>query len=273
MLNDNIRLAQKIVSNSSSNIISNRPYHEHSFIYKTTNEDVSIYQHLFNNKNSLMSVIGSGDQILNAILAGIYDIHCCDISVFPKYFLELKVAAIKALSQEEYMLYFFGVLNEESYEKVRCYLNNDALKFWDSLYNFFDDREIYNSTLFSSEPYNVNVQVERNLYLRKYEVLKNNIEKVRLQYHEGNIYDVLNNSKDKYDIVNLSSVIYYNQELRNNYKTFLNTITCLEDNAIVLSYLYNINQQVNDSLNNYFYEDSFSLEATNNDGVLIYKRK
>lgn len=33
--------AQKIVSSSKSNLVSNTPYHENSFIYRTTNEQIN----------------------------------------------------------------------------------------------------------------------------------------------------------------------------------------------------------------------------------------
>ena len=48
-------------------------------------------------RKKVLSTIASGDQILNSILYGAKDIEGFDISVFPKYYLNLKIAAIKNL--------------------------------------------------------------------------------------------------------------------------------------------------------------------------------
>ena len=271
MLNDDIITAQRILSNSKSNLKS-IPYHENSFIYKTTNEDITIYQHLFQNKKNLMSIIGSGDQVLNAIASGIYNIDCCDISVFPKYFLELKIGAIKALSKEEYIKFILDDFDEDLYDKTRPYLSKDSLEFWDSLFNFFESYIIYNSTLFSSQTYNVELQIDRNLYLRDYKKIKTEVEKANINYYDGDIYDVLNETNKMYDLVNLSSVIFYNQKLRETYKEYLSTQKCLSKNAQVFSYLYHAKSNIN-YINDCFNEENYSLKIKKDDGILIYQKK
>lgn len=269
MLKDDIILAQKILCNSVSNITKDA-FHSSSFIYRTTNEDNSIYQSLFSGKKSLMSIIGSGDQVLNAILAGINDIDCCDISVFPKYFLMLKIGAIKALSKEEYIKFIFDDFDEDLYDKTRPYLSLDALDFWDSLFNFFDSYEIINSTLFSSEPYNIDVQIHRNPYLNEYDKLKEMIDLVNINYYDGDISDILISSQKKYDIVNLSNIISYDKKLRINYKWFLDFLDCLDNKALVFSYLYQVNNFLESG---YFNDEIFEIREKNNTGVLVYKRK
>lgn len=269
MLKDDIILAQKILCNSVSNITKDA-FHSSSFIYRTTNEDISIYQSLFYGKKSLMSIIGSEDQVLNAIVAGINDIDCCDISVFPKYFLMLKMGAIKALNKEEYIRFIFDDFDEDLYDKTRPYLNADALDFWDSLFNFFDSCEIINSTLFSSESYNIDVQIKRNPYLEEYEKLKKLIDLVNINYYDGDISEVLINSKKKYDVVNLSNIISYDKKLRTNYKWFLDFLDCLDREALVFSYLYHVDNFLESG---YFNDNVFEVKEKNNTGVLVYKRK
>ncbi|MDD6419757.1 MAG: hypothetical protein PUF66_06345 [Clostridium sp.] len=56
--------AQEIVSNSKSNLVSNTPYHENSFIYRTTNEQINKYQDFLKNRENALSIIASGNQIL-----------------------------------------------------------------------------------------------------------------------------------------------------------------------------------------------------------------
>ncbi len=48
--------AQEIVSNSKSNLVSNTPYHENSFIYRTTNEQINKYQDFLKNRENTLSM-------------------------------------------------------------------------------------------------------------------------------------------------------------------------------------------------------------------------
>ena len=277
MLNNDIIVAQQIVSNKYSNINFNQSYHGHSFIYKTTNEKTEYYQYLFQNIESLLCVTSSGDQILKAIAAGVKNIDCYDISVFPKYFLELKIAAVKTLDKDEFIDYFFRLkqydeFSDNIYDKVRCNLSSWALKFWDSLYNFYDGYEIYNSTLFSSEPYNIKEQIINMPYLLDYDNLKNSIEHIHLNYNEGNVYDILHNSNKQYDLINLSSIIYYEKKLLTDYKEFLLFCENLKDNGKVLTYLYKVNDEMLDALKKHFFEKNFSFGRCEGDIALVYQK-
>ena len=102
MINDDIKVAQKIVSHSKSNV-SEKPYHSNSFIYRTTNEEISKYQCLLENKDSILSVIASGNQILNNIFAGGKNITGFDISTFPKYYLNLQIGALEVFNLDEFI--------------------------------------------------------------------------------------------------------------------------------------------------------------------------
>ena len=82
--NDILRLAQLIVRGSYINFGSKDNFINTSSIYKFTNEDITSYFHHLENKENILSVIGSGNQILNSILAGAKNIDCFDISVFPE---------------------------------------------------------------------------------------------------------------------------------------------------------------------------------------------
>ena len=98
MVKDDVVLAQKIITHSEFNFGCENTFHNSSAIYRFSNEILQDYCEYFVNRNKILSVISSGDQILNAILNGVKDIDAFDISVFPKYFLYLKIGAIKSLS-------------------------------------------------------------------------------------------------------------------------------------------------------------------------------
>ena len=117
MINDDIKVAQKIVSHSKSNV-SEKPYHSNSFIYRTTNEEISKYQFLLENKDSILSVIASGNQILNNIFAGGKNITGFDISTFPKYYLNLQIGALEVFNLDEFIKFFYEDIEDSEYDDM-----------------------------------------------------------------------------------------------------------------------------------------------------------
>ena len=103
-----IALAQRIVGGSYINFNKTYDFMNASSVYRVTNENMTSYYEHLKDKKKILTVIGSGDQILNSILAGSREIDCFDISVFAEYHLFLKMASIMALSEEEYKEYFFS---------------------------------------------------------------------------------------------------------------------------------------------------------------------
>lgn len=152
-------VAQSIVRGNYSNLNGKNTFHSESFIYKKTNEKLNEFIDLLLNKDKVLSVIGSGDQILNTLLTKPSKIDAFDISVFPKFFLKLKIASIKSLSRDEYIKFFFSTTEtflDEYYDdlyfdKIRKELDIEAEDFWTYLFQYNDWYDIYNSTLFSSE--------------------------------------------------------------------------------------------------------------------------
>ena len=105
---DPLELAQIIVSDGYTNFKSNQAFYNTSGIYRFSNENITDYFHHLQNKERVLSVIGSGGQIINNILAGSRYFDCFDISIFPEYYLHLQLASILALSKEEYLDYYFS---------------------------------------------------------------------------------------------------------------------------------------------------------------------
>ena len=135
-------VAQSIVRGNYSNLNGKNTFHSESFIYKKTNEKLNEFIDLLLNKDKVLSVIGSGDQILNTLLTKPSKIDAFDISVFPKFFLKLKIASIKSLSRDEYIKFFFSTTEtflDEYYDdlyfdKIRKELDIEAEDFWTYLF-------------------------------------------------------------------------------------------------------------------------------------------
>ena len=244
-LHDDIVKAQEIVSTKTTNLKEKR-FHSNSSVYKFTNENINsgLYSFLLSNKR-MLSVIGSGDHIINSILLGSKNIDCYDISTFPKYFLKLKMAAIKTLNHEEFMSFFAGAVHEEFntavYDKISANLGDTDREFWDSLFDYFDGEEIYNSTLFSSEAFSKAGAVANNPYLQKenFQKVKEMLDDVLINCYDGDIFMLVDSLRDKYDLINLSNICYY-MEGKNRmtaYRKFLEKLP-LDDTGIALSYIF-----------------------------------
>lgn len=236
---------------------------------------ISYYHKYLENRKKALIITASGDQILNSILAGTYDITSCDISRFPKYFFELKKAAILSLTKDEYLDFFLkddcydNILNDDLYDKIRENLKEENKEFWDGLFQFFEGGEIYNSQLFSHEiitPYTV---ISRNNYIKddNYKKLQQQIKKANVNHKVGDIRDILLTNNNKYDLVNLSSIIYF---YHSDYKKLLKNIN-LNEKGIVLSYLFDNKRKR--KYEEIFFEEEFTLDyLTPDDCTLVYKK-
>lgn len=273
-IHEDIISAQKVVSVASCNFGSKDNFHNTSAVYKVTNERMRDYHKYLKNRKRILSVIASGDQILNSILDGTREVDAFDISVYPKYFMFLKIAAIKSLSREEYIDFFYESTDtsekyDEMYDKIREHLKGEVKVFWDSLFDFFDWFDIYNSTLFSSEPYSTSYAVCQNKYLdneEEYNKLRRVIDDVVIRTYDGNILDMYFDVS--YDLVYLSNIIYYSDV--NKYKNMLEKFKLNKD-GIVLTYFYKVQEHIKDYFNGkeYVFDKISDSEAT----LMLYTKK
>ena len=260
---DDIKSAKDIISGIKHNK-KNPIFHSNSAVYKFTNENVGGYYDLLklNNKN-MLTVCSSGDHILEAILRDANKVDCFDISIFTKYFMNLKLSAVLTLEYYDFVKYFFhssnffDIFSETTYSKIRKNLEkidfNSSL-FWDVIYTNFDGYKIYSSKLFEHNTFDIDIFAnKKSSYLNKdnYYILKNKLEKYisinnKILFYQSNITDLHNILKDKYDIIILSNISNYMNNIykENAYYNFYNLVineldSCLNENGIIqAAYLY-----------------------------------
>lgn len=85
--------------------------------------------------NTVVTVAGSGDAILDLFLYGADKVITFDTNLLTRFEGELKFIAAKYLSFEEFQE-FFGNLNEGIFRKIEPYLSGDCRKFWNELYEY-----------------------------------------------------------------------------------------------------------------------------------------
>lgn len=274
---DALELAQKIVRGSYINFSSKEPFIETSSIYRFTNEDITSYFHHLQNKNNVLSVIGSGNQILNTILGGTRNIDCFDISIFPEYYLQLQIASIISLSKEDYLNYYLSddrevLFSDDLYDLISNNLTGKYKIFWDTLYNFDDGIDIYNSLLFRQDVYYKKLAIERNPYLQddNYEKLKNILKTESINI-KPIVTNILNTKFEKeYDLINLSNILvyYFNKK---EYVEYLKNNFSLTNNGEIINYFYDMNDEVKEEFNNLLRQNGY-IEEKGDSKLLVYKK-
>lgn len=193
-------------------------------IYKTTNETISHKEYIdaIKNRERVLSIIGSGDQIINTILFGAKDIVGVDISSFAKYFLALKLAAIESLSKEDYLEYFYGDKDNQFRVKyyfiIRDKLDDNTRLFWDNLYSGYIDHDIYNSSLFCNFNLGKKRVISNNPFLEddNYKIVKAKLQDIKMELLGYDIFDIKKLHKGKFDLIILSNLINHIEKLYGN---------------------------------------------------------
>lgn len=301
----NIDLAKKIINNEIDELFS--------YIYPFTTENIKGYYDLldFSNKN-VLTVGSSGDHTLNLYLKNVSSVDYFDINPFCEYYFDLKRKAIEHLEYDEFLDFFCyndypkllknnnKAFSISTYYKILPYLNDDTKFFWDSLYIDNMGIDIRKSDLFSKDEKPSKVLTKTNLYLEpnNYYKLKDLLPFCQNStFYNSNIYDI--NLNKKYDIIMLSNIPSYLEYIYvDNYlENFHNLILKLEENLndegiILLSYLYDINHNVNfingpiiynlEEVNKYFKYETLKFKGIENilyhqqnpikDAVLVYKK-
>lgn len=275
---DPLELAQLILRGSYINFNYDQAYGNTSSIYKFSNENISSYFHYLQNKEKVLTVIGSGGQIINGILAGTRDFDCFDISVFPEYYLYLQLASVLTLTKEEYLEYYFSddrdvLFCDELYDKISPALKGKYKEFWDTLYMFDDGIDIYNSLLFKNDLFFRRNIIENNPYLQE-----NNFEKLRSILQEESIRikpmvaDVTASSfPTSYDLINLSNILTYHFKSIEEYVEFFSNNLPLKENGQTISYFFRMSEDIEARANELLFPNGY-VEDIDGHKLLVYKR-
>lgn len=252
-----------------------------NFIYPFTTENINGYISQLNIEGkNILTVCGSGDHVLNLILNGAKKIDTFDISPLTKYYLYLKIGAIKALKYDEYLEFFCYLdypktfkhnkkaFNIKTYWKISNHLDKYTKIFWDNLYLEFSGLEIRkNDLLFSRDEEKHKVLKQTNNYLnpenfyRLKNILKN--KKYEINFYNSNITELPKILKNKYDLILTSNISQNIQQIYNSdenisleryKKLIVNLSEYLNENGkILIGYFYDIrnsidNQCVNENI-------------------------
>ncbi len=240
----------------SIDMINGRSIEEKNYtpIILFSNENGTAKQEIFNFKDKkVLCPAASGDQLINAIFYDAKDITTYDINILSKYITNLKIAAIKSLNYEEFLLFLLPeifqkeniyFLSEILFNKVKPYLNEEDAIYWTQIISYGKVNGYGKFIDYGYEGYNLEeIKYEAPYYLDSlnYNILK---EKLLKNSNYEFIHTNINNFKinSKYDLIDLSNIIstliindYYNEqndftleELNNHY------IDSIEQNIVPL---------------------------------------
>ncbi len=182
----------------------------------------------------ILTVTASGDHLINLALAGATTVHNFDINRNVYFMTQLKLAALKTLSYEEYLLFFtackdsreeyYGlvpiqkkidenpqVLDYKTYLRIRENLKEDCALYWDMLYEeyHFNGVSLMKSGIIRGV--DRTSAVFNNLYLqneKNYNQARECIDKVDTKYFAMDVLE-LHKLEDTYDSIILSNIYEY----------------------------------------------------------------
>ncbi|MFA5644362.1 MAG: DUF3419 family protein [Patescibacteria group bacterium] len=188
------------------------------YIYAT--EMVSAYYKCLDLKDkSVLSICGSGDQVINAYFFGAKKVFAFDINIRAEFILDLKLKALKILDYEEF-LDFFGSgygnakFSFSNYQKIRSSLLDKTKRFFDKVYKEFNynGRRLVDSDYFRKRDMLSASIFQVNAYLKnekEYLKCRNIMADKKIEFVVSDINEINKKINKTFDIINISNVLNY----------------------------------------------------------------
>jgi hypothetical protein len=174
----------------------------------------------------VLTVSGSGDHALSAVLFGAAAVTAFDVNPTALLWSDLKVAAVRALAFEEFQRFFLRqslsgdgpnpeALSYDMFAKIKAALSSDTAKFFEALYAAFDyaGPALRQSAFFNPRSDLNARQLARNPFLascRDYELLRSKLASACIRYRECSVLDVAAKERGQtYDVIILSNLCDY----------------------------------------------------------------
>lgn len=273
-------------------------------LYSMTNENIYGFLSNLNLKDKeVLTVTGSGDQLINSYLLGAKNVTCFDSNPLTFINLKLKKAAIKSLSLDEF-IDFFGMyggdhkrkylpLDNRLFERISKDLDYETKELFDFIINrqqgiAFDD-------IYFDFDRDIDVLKFVDGYLNKdsFAYIKNILENKELSFINSNLNSLSTVLGDKkYDLILLSNISDYINKMykKNSLAAYKDVLIRLTNNLnlggiMQVGYLYHHKHHVFSDFYvekkrlKYFPKDEFSTinvmaldTFQKKDKVIIYKK-
>lgn len=180
----------------------------------------SYYKRLGLRDKRVLTIAGSGDQIINALFYGAKEVVGFDINRNALFLTELKIAAIRTLSYPQFIRYFSQTktgFSHALYATIRPALSKACKTYFDRLYTAVGSNGLGVSKYFRSRSNLVDKAkvLKINGYLADqvaYSKIRKILERSRPTLYVENLLTLATSKKfqgNKFDIINLSNVPNY----------------------------------------------------------------
>ncbi len=180
----------------------------------------SYYRRLKLKGKRVLTVAGSGDQVLNALFYGAKEITGFDINRNALFMTELKIAAITAFSYSEFLRFFSQAktgFDHRLYLKMGPFLSIACQQYFDRLYSIVGPKGLGASEYFRSRSELIpkSKVLEINGYLASpsaYRKMRRILHLTRPTLYVENVLTLSQSKKlhgKKFDLINLSNVPNY----------------------------------------------------------------
>ena len=198
-------------------------------VYATTNENLKgcMEKLNFKWKNSILTVMASGDQAFNTIFYGVKNIDTFDTNLLTEYYaLGIKKSAILTFNYREYLEFYRKLLSENtSFEELSSLMNKiynnmegKYKKYWKDIleYNYKIQKGSKNKiNLFRMLLINITTiedYQKKNNYLTNelcYNKFKNNLKNAYITFKRCECQNLPDEFKKQYDYIFLSNIPDY----------------------------------------------------------------
>lgn len=219
------------------------------YIY-ATEMVASYYSRIDLVRKSVLTIVGSGDQIINAYFFGAEKVVGFDINQRTLLFFDLKLNALKKLDFEEFLRFFGtnssnGTFETELYQKFSTHLKPEVRELFDGLYENLNGKKMPEMEIFRQRSFLTAGAQNINAYLKdevSYKKMQEIIQGKEPELMSANILELPSSiTSQKFDIINLSNIPNY-LVAGSNMKTLLGLLTTLGgflmDGGIIFSYFY-----------------------------------
>lgn len=217
MHNDAFRALDMMMRNMKGDHIDD--FSSYSACYSFSNENLSDYYPKFNMSDGrVLTICGSGDQVLMSVLSGAKRVDCFDSNCLAYYNLMLKVGAIMYLDFNDFCALYNlpnRVCNRKDiYRKFSENLSDSVKYFWD--YIFINGEMVlcvkeFFPYFFKERDEELYKAMERISYLNEdnFYKLKDLLKNCEISFKHCDFLDVFQKFDGSYDFINLSNISTY----------------------------------------------------------------
>lgn len=223
----------------------------YSKIYMHTTENIKEFFEAFSpTDKKILTVAGSGDQLLNAYALSAKNVDLFDINPLAKCGVDLKVSCAKVLSYEEFIHFFFSEYSEyfslKTYKRIYDLLDNETKLLFDALISKYGDTSFLKKIYYQMNPTEEKMK-EMNIYLDEYYyyILQKNLQDKSFNFITSPLLNLKEHLTDKYDLILLSNISdainnMFKEESLKQFKRLIHSLTkCLNNNGTMeVGYIY-----------------------------------